>query len=192
MRAATPLHRLLRSTLPSRVPRLSGVPLPRWTRRPFPPYRHLPGSTPHPHRDPAGHAVAVPEAPEGWSPDEWARLDAWLWGVDLFNHGYWWEAHEAFEALWHAAGRSGPRADFVQAAIHLAAACLNRRRGHEAAARRQAARAARGLEAAPAGTWMGVDAAALAAEVRAWREDPGADPPAIRLDLPPSGPVPDD
>ncbi|TGQ49534.1 DUF309 domain-containing protein, partial [Mesorhizobium sp. M1C.F.Ca.ET.210.01.1.1] len=25
------------------------------------------------------------------------------WGIDLFNHGYYWEAHEAWEPLWHAA-----------------------------------------------------------------------------------------
>ncbi len=34
--------------------------------------------------------------------------DAFLWGLDLFNHGYYWEAHEAWEGLWQVADRDGP------------------------------------------------------------------------------------
>lgn len=159
---------------------------PRWSPGPLPPYRHLPGVTPHPTRDPGGHARdrdedAVPD----WSPDRWRSLETWLWGVDLFNHGYWWEAHEAFEGLWHAAGRSGERARFVQALIHLSAACLNRRRGHEPAARRQATRATRGLQETPDARYMGLDVPRLAEEIRAWRDDPEAPPPGLALDIPP-------
>lgn len=108
--------------------------------------------------------------------------------MDLFNHGYWWEAHEAFEALWHAAGRAGERADFVQALIHLSAACLNRRRGHAAAARRQAGRAIEGLGAAPSSGYMGIDIPALVEAVRTWEEDPGTEPLQITLRTPPRVP----
>jgi uncharacterized protein len=29
--------------------------------------------------------------------------DAFGWGLDVFNHGYYWEAHEAWEGLWQVA-----------------------------------------------------------------------------------------
>ena len=105
--------------------------------------------------------------------------------MDLFNHGYWWESHEALEELWHAAGRTTPPARFVQALIHLSAACLNRHRGHGAAARRQAARAVRGLRAARTlgPIVMGVDVAALAVEVARAFSDPGGAPPRLHLDF---------
>jgi hypothetical protein len=102
-----------------------------------------------------------------WRPEEWRGLEEWLWAVDLFNHGYWWECHEALEGLWHAAGRSTPAARFAQSLVHLSAACLNRHRGHQEASRRQAARAVRGLRGARVmgDVVMGLDVEALAAEV---------------------------
>ena len=159
---------------------------PRWSARPLPPYRHRPGETPHPTRDPGGHGRERDDPPlSDWSPASWRSLEPWLWGVDLFNHGYWWEAHEAWEELWHVAGRSGERARFVQALIHLAAACLNRRRGHEEAARRQARRAIEGLERTPVERYMGLDVPASTESIRAWRDDPAADAPVLRLHAPP-------
>jgi hypothetical protein len=158
----------------------------RYSLRPLPPYRFVPGETPHPTRDPNGHSHgkrAPTVAP--WLPEEWRRLEEWLWAVDLFNHGYWWESHEALEALWHAAGRTTPPARFAQSLVHLSAACLNRRRGHDEAARRQAARAVRGLRAARAigPVVMGLDVETLAAEVVRSFTSNGDAPLLLRLDI---------
>lgn len=81
---------------------------PNWHRycpqQPFPPYRHIPGLTPHPIRDPLGHSYGLEEhAPPQLSPDMWHRNEDYLYGVDLYNFAYWWEAHEAWEGLWHEA-----------------------------------------------------------------------------------------
>lgn len=158
----------------------------RYSSRPLPPYRFVPGEAPHPTRDPEGHSHGErPPASEPWRPEEWHELEEWLWAVDLFNDGYWWESHEALEALWHAAGRTTSPARFAQSLVHLSAACLNRRRGHEEAARRQAARAVRGLRAARAmgPVVMGLDVEALAADVlRAFSEN-GGSPPRLELDV---------
>src|SRR5262249_17305163 len=62
------------------------------------------------------------EAARPLEPDDWARCRPYLFGLDLFNHGYYWEAHETWEALWHACGRTGATADFLKALIKLAAA----------------------------------------------------------------------
>ena len=47
-----------------------------------------------------------------------------LYGVDLYNHGYLWEAHEAWEGLWHQAKRDALQAEFLQGLIQCAAAAL--------------------------------------------------------------------
>jgi len=100
-------------------------PTTRYTQRPLPAYRHVPGFTPHPLRDPAGHSYGQP-APV--LPDlnhtNWRECEHYLYGVDLFNARYWWECHEVLEGLWHAAGIGTPAAHVLQAVIQCAAAHL--------------------------------------------------------------------
>ena len=97
---------------------------------PFPPYSFVPGRFPHPVSDPAGHSfgVVVPPAPP-LDADRWAENWRYLYALDLFNAGYYWEAHEAWEALWHACGRGGRTADFLKGLIKLAAAGVKVREG---------------------------------------------------------------
>jgi predicted metal-dependent hydrolase len=98
--------------------------------RPLPPYTFVPGQTPHPVRDPAGHLYGRPiETPPPLDPAHWQASQAYLYGIDLFNHGYYWEAHEAWEGLWHRAGRQGLVADFLKGLIKLAAAGVKLRQG---------------------------------------------------------------
>ena len=105
----------------------------------FPSYAYLPGRQPHPVRDPAGHSYnseAMPLAAK-------ASLDSdiFLWGLDLFNHGYYWEAHEAWEGLWQVAGRGAPLRMLFKGLILLSAAGVKIREGKQAAAIRHAGRA---------------------------------------------------
>jgi predicted metal-dependent hydrolase len=96
----------------------------------WPPYTFVPGRTPHPVRDPAGHLFGKPcELPPPLEPSRWQEGRDYLHGVDLFNHGYYWEAHEVWEGLWRAAGRVGPTADFLKGLIKLAAAGVKVRQG---------------------------------------------------------------
>jgi predicted metal-dependent hydrolase len=97
---------------------------------PFPPYTFVPDRTPHPIRDPAGHLFGKPaESPPPVDPERWGENRAYLRGVDLFNNGYYWEAHEVWEGLWRAAGRAGRTADFLKGLIKLAAAGVKVRQG---------------------------------------------------------------
>lgn len=68
--------------------------------------------------------------------------DIFLWGLDLFNHGYYWEAHEAWEGLWQVAGRGAPLRTFFKGLILLSAAGVKIREGKHAAAIRHAGRGA--------------------------------------------------
>jgi hypothetical protein len=113
---------------------------PRYSRLAFPAYRYIPGRFPHPTRDPDGHSYGR-EAPalQAFDPDRWQDCESYLYGVDLFNNGYWWEAHEAWEACWIAAGRTSPAGLFLQGLIQVAAACLKKHQGHRDGALRLAA-----------------------------------------------------
>lgn len=109
--------------------------------RAFPPYRYLPGVNPHPARDPDGHSYEPsPATPacEAWDPAAWRELTDWLWGVDLFNAFYFWEAHEAWERLWIAQPRPSAPALVLQGLIQLAASLLKVRTHSLAAADRLA------------------------------------------------------
>jgi hypothetical protein len=113
--------------------RLSDIPDPgdrgarRYSQRPFPAYRYVPGLHPHPTRDPAGHSYQpqpMLNRHSPWRPQDWRTLEDWLYGVDLFNHCYFWEAHEAWEGLWAAVPRGVPVGLMLQGLIQLAAALL--------------------------------------------------------------------
>jgi uncharacterized protein len=95
--------------------------LPRLTELPLPPYTFVPGKAPHPHSDPAGHRFQPPpfSVPELAN---WRACPAYVYGIDLFNHGFYWEAHEAWEGCWNAAGRRGRIADCLKALIQLCVA----------------------------------------------------------------------
>ena len=97
---------------------------------PFPPYAFVPGQSPHPISDPEGHSHGVRHhPPTPVSPDDWASSRDYLHGIDLFNHGYYWEAHEVWEGLWHAGGRAGTTADFLKGLIQMSAAGVKVRQG---------------------------------------------------------------
>ena len=92
--------------------------------KPFPPYRHIPGVTPHPIRDPLGHSYGIEEDHnvEPLPPEMWRQNEDYLYGIDLYNFAYWWEAHEAWEGLWHPA--EGTYRLFLQGLIQVSAAFI--------------------------------------------------------------------
>jgi predicted metal-dependent hydrolase len=128
---------------------------------------------PHPYSDPAGHSYGRPP-PTATPPDpeRWQTCLPYLHGLDLFNLGYYWEAHEAWEALWHACGRRGDLAGFFKALIHLAAAGVKVREGRKKGVRHHAARALELLQALAVagegdnGRIMGLSLAELIAAAR--------------------------
>ena len=154
---------------------------PRYTDRPFPPYRFLPGQAPHPRRDPGGHSYEQRALnPPAFSPEEWWDSEWYLYGIDLYNFGYWWECHEVFEGLWQAVGPDTQQGQFLQALIQVAAANLKRLvdapqpAGTLARAALERLRPFRGV-------YMGVAVAALAEDVKNYFEGNRDKPPLIHL-----------
>ena len=111
---------------------------------PLPPYSFVPGGPwPHPTSSPHGHSFGL-ERSKLAPIDTVKTADSapFLRGVALFNAGYYWEAHDAWESLWHAHGRRGVVADVIKALIKLAAAGVKVREGQDHGVRTHASRAA--------------------------------------------------
>lgn len=103
----------------------------------FPRYAYLPGKGPHPVRDPGGHSYGVQPVLVSASIDS----EEFAWGQDLFNHGYYWEAHEAWEGLWQTANRGSPLRALLKGLILLSASGVKIREGKRSPAMRHAGRA---------------------------------------------------
>jgi len=153
--------------------------------RALPAYAYVPGRRPHPLRDPQGHGMgALDEHTAPFDARAWRESPAYCYGVDLFNHGYFWEAHEAWETLWRHCPRNSADARFLKGLIALAAAGVKAHQGRPRGVRRHAARAralfaALGRErCAHAGLVPHelVRALTRAGDVRAWRLCPGGRP----------------
>ena len=110
---------------------------------PFPPYAFVPGCHPHPVTDPRGHHYGTaPNRPAELNPNRPDESPEFLYAIDLFNAGYYWESHEEWEGLWASSGRTGPVADFLKGLIKLAAAGVKAREGQRNGVQRHARRAA--------------------------------------------------
>ncbi|MFO7768448.1 MAG: DUF309 domain-containing protein [bacterium] len=125
-------------TAPSREP------LPRYAPgRDLPPYAFVGGGPfPHPRNQEGGHSLGEPEPKAApLAPEAWEENEAYRYGMDLFNHGYYWEAHEQWEAVWVASGREGTAAEFLKGLIKLAACGVKVRQERNRGIRRHACRA---------------------------------------------------
>jgi hypothetical protein len=116
----------------------------------FPPYAFVPGGHwPHPRSSPGGHSFGhrAPKV-EPADADRGSSSPSFLRAVALFNAGYYWEAHEVWEGLWHAHGRRGATAELLKGLIKLAAAGVKVREGQEHGVRTHARRAGESFAAA--------------------------------------------
>ena len=111
------------------------------------------------------------------TPESWVSNRDFLFGVDLFNAGYFWEAHAIWERLWALEETSPEIRRFLRALIQTAAACLKVRQGQTAGARKLLDRA--GLETLD-GQKLGCDLRALARDAAKFSAGE-VDPPLIVL-----------
>ena len=141
---------------------------PRYSSRPFPPYRFVPTLNAHPCAHPEGHSYEPPGTPPHrpplLPPERWQECETYLFGVDLYNFAYWWESHEVFEAFWHAAGPRTEQGQFFQGLIQLAAGNLKQFMGNEAAASNLFRSSARRFSGLP-DHYMGIAVADLRARL---------------------------
>lgn len=68
-------------------------------------------------------------------------------GVEQFNRGEYWDAHDSWEAIWLSS--SGEQKQFIQGLIQLAAVCYHLEKGNERGAGRLHEAAMRRLDELP-------------------------------------------
>lgn len=148
----------------------------------FPAYAFVPGRHPHPRSDSHGHSYLTPEqVPLPLDPDYPERCSDFCYAIDLFNAGFYWEAHEVWEGLWIASGRAGEIADFLKALIKLAAAGVKARVGQMTGVQRHALRSlellgfVRARRSSPVSFFCGIMIDPLMRDVRHLSEHPIVD-----------------
>ena len=89
---------------------------------PLPGYKHLPGKNARPVD---GLLEAIAETASAVTKDASYRSNAaWLYGIRLFNNGFYWEAHEVLETVWNNAAPNSREKHLVQGVIQMANAQL--------------------------------------------------------------------
>ena len=171
---------------------MSDATLPRYApNHEFPPYAFLPGRDPHPTRNPEGHSYVegAETPPPYFEAEDWRANEEYLFGVDLYNHGYLWEAHEAWEGVWIVSKHDDEQRETLQGLIQCSAAALKLRLEEPRGFGKLSGAGLARLESVCASEsmpYMGFDVAAYA---RDWREFAAGEPtdaeerPRIRLSL---------
>lgn len=147
--------------------------IPAYSDKPMPAYRHLPFKTPHPYMDEGGHSYGQ-ELPKvsGFNQQNWQHCEAYLYSIDLFNQGYWWEAHELLKQVCYDVGRESAIGSFLEALIQVAAGELKHFMQEEEGARTLVERGLSGLVTEQK-VYLGIEVAAFATDIKAcFDEDP--------------------
>ncbi len=116
----------------------------------------MPGLDPHPLKHARGHQAPSPTGEQRWP-----------YALDLFDHGYLWEAHEVLEQVWKELPVRTPERDLAQAIILAAASLLRAHLGDDRSATTLCARAVSLLLRVPPATARvrGVDTVRLVADL---------------------------
>jgi hypothetical protein len=97
----------------------------------LPLHAYVPGQGMEPDRAPLEQAKAL--VPERFAAGVPAQHPALQFGVELYEAGYFWEAHEVLEAVWKAAPMNGRDRIALRALIQFANAALKKRMGQHTA-----------------------------------------------------------
>lgn len=109
----------------------------------LPRYTHVPGAgTPHPYRDPRGHSHdRKPLQCKPLIEHRWAENRSYLLGLDLFNLGFYWEAHDEWDRLYKVTTADTLEGRFLKGLVKMAAAGMKVREESIHGVRRHAASA---------------------------------------------------
>ena len=146
----------------------------------LPEFRYIPGHKLKQKSPVKGAHLPELPPPVSLSAKSWQDSAHYLYAIDLFNYGYWWEAHEVLEVLWVIAKRETPTGIFIQGLIKISAAFLKESQAlHEAAL----SLSAKGLSRlhSKSGLFMGLYVAPFLGEVEAFLSGQRLSPPLIVL-----------
>jgi hypothetical protein len=132
----------------------------------LPARRHIPGTTSVPDRAPLDAIKAL--TPPRITVDSWRDAPAYAYGLHLHAHGYFWEAHEVWEAVWLATAPNSQERHLLAGLIQLANACLKLEMVQPKAALRLLQASQDHLAECRSGALLGLDPAALVHDIAAF------------------------
>jgi uncharacterized protein len=150
------------------IPRLSKISLP--------PYCFKKHTSPHPTQHPDGHfrereTYNCPRLAE----NNWRDCEGYLFALDLFSQGYFWECHEVLEDLWHSVDNDSPVHHYLQAFIQCTVTHWQASSGRISAARNILRRIPRHVDRAE-GLALGLSISDLHTATLSFVENPGPRP----------------
>jgi uncharacterized protein len=81
----------------------------RYTDMEFPSFRYIPNQGIQLLKsDDKPHIPVLPDLENHFSAQSWQKSASYLYAIDLFNYGYYWEVHEVLEKLWMYVGKKSP------------------------------------------------------------------------------------
>ena len=164
-------------------PQFTDSDIPRYTDRALPSYRHLPFQNAHPFLDKGGHSYGEKlTPPEDFNPDNWENHEEYLYCIDLFNNGFWWEAHERLKYLSMATGQESETGQFIRGIIQISAALLKHFMGEDGGAQTLAKMGIETLEKT-GGNTLGIETETLINQVRECLQSEEGKYPRISLQL---------
>ena len=164
-------------------PQFTETDIPNYTDRKLPGYRHLPFQNAHPFLDKGGHSYGEKLTPaEGFNAENWLKSEEYLYCIDLFNNGFWWEAHERLKYTSMAAGQDSETNHFIRGLIQIAAALLKHFMGEEGGAQTLAKMGIETLRKKE-GIFLGIDITTLTDQVEECLKSAEGKYPRIRLEI---------
>lgn len=138
---------------------------------PLPSRRYVPGAGGEPDRGPLNAAKATIKGP--MQPERWAAHAAYRYGARLHVDGFFWEAHEVWEAVWLTCAHNSAERHLLRGLIQTTNAALKLVMRRRQAAQRLLAEAdglfleTERCLGSRRGPFMGVDLAALRGSLQA-------------------------
>jgi uncharacterized protein len=150
---------------------------------PLPAGRYIPGRSPKEEHRKDLPKIKVEDLP----PEQWQKNEAYLYGFDLYRHGFFYEAHEVWEELWHKMGHKTIPGLLLKALIQNAAVQLKMLSGDLKTAGRMRLRAGNLLEQVlasirPREDFMGLSLVSLLKDLSE-SENPQKSAPRLELKL---------
>ena len=153
----------------------------RYINLPFPNHKYIPGKSIHPTKGKNGfHIPNIAKDLSEFNTETWHNSQKYLYAIDLFNFGYWWEAHEVLEDLWIQTGKTTSLAKFIQGLIQISAALLKDFQSKSQAAEKLAAKGLAKLRLQQ-GIFLGIDVKQFTTDVELYFQKKGLIPPSIYL-----------
>lgn len=129
----------------------------RYSKKEFPIYAFVPSVNAHPLKV-GGHMFEQGEPHASKiSPKNFMDHELYLYAIDLFNFGYFWECHAYLEAIWNAHARAGNEAQLCKGIIKVAAGLLKFKLNDPSNTRSHLERACEILESIDEKICLGID-----------------------------------